>query len=202
MEIRGQVGPQRLSDGTSQTFRQAKTGGLVIVAGHGRYWETTSRGNVFSAANQAAVTSPAGLSTASTVFTLYNPSGSGVMLSIIDIGVAIASAPTAASVVYLVVNNNPIQAAPASATALNITNNYLNTSVGQGKAYSTATLAAVPQVARILASVPAAANNTALAIKDEVSGAIILQPGTYVSIQATTAISLFTHMTWEEIPII
>lgn len=201
MDIHGQVGPQRLSDGTSQTFRQSKTGGMVVVPGHARYWEQTSRGNVYSAANQAAVTSPAGLATASTVFTLYNPAGSGVMLSIIDVGVAIAAAPAAASVIYLVVNNNPIQTAPATVTALTVNNNYLNTTSGQGKVYSTATLAATPQVARVLGSVPAASNNTAAYIKDEISGALILQPGTYISIQATTAISLIAHMTWEEISI-
>lgn len=202
VDINTQVGPQRAADGVSVDIRQAKSAELVVVDAHGRYHEPGSRGLIFSAANQAAVASPAGLTAASVNFTLYNPIGSGYLLSLLNIAIALGAAPVAATAIWLVGNLNPAAAAPATVTLLNIINNLLNSQSGVGKAYSTATLPAAPVIIRPLAFVDAASNNAAGSFKDEVAGAIIIPPGCAVSIQALTAVSLFAAMDWEEIPII
>lgn len=202
MILQGTVGPQPSANGTNPNIRQGKFGEIITADGFGRYHEPASRNQIFSAANQAAVNTPAGLTASSLNFTLFNPAGSGVLVSLLDIMIAIAAAPAAASVIWLVQNNNPLQAAPATTTSLVASNNNLNTSSGAAKAFSTATLAAVPSILRLLGAVPAASNNTINYIKDEVAGLVIIQPGTYVSIQALSAISIYAAMTWQEIPIV
>lgn len=202
VDISTQVGPQRSADGTSIDIRQAKTAELVVSDAHGRYSEAATRGLIFSAANQAAVASPVGLTASSLNYTLYNPVGSGVLLSLLNISIGIGAAPAAGSVIYLVQNNNPIQAAPSGVVALSVVNNYLGPVTGVGRVYSTATLAAAPTVMRPLGFVPAAATVTGFVIQHDVAGMIVIPPGCYVSVQATTAISLIVSADWEEIPII
>jgi hypothetical protein len=47
--INGQVGPQALSDGASQAFRQGRSAELIVGELHGRFYEQALRGSVFSA---------------------------------------------------------------------------------------------------------------------------------------------------------
>lgn len=203
VDISTQVGPQRVADGPGlNDLRQGKLAELIVGDVHGRYSEPATRGLIFSAANQAPVSSGAGLTASGVNFTLYNPAGSGVLLSLLNISIGINAAPAAASIIYLVQNNNPLQAAPATTTALVVGNNYLGPVTGTGKAFSTATLAAAPTVMRPIAFVPAAATITGFVIKEEVAGMIVIPPGCYVSIEATTVISLICSMDWEEIPLI
>lgn len=202
IDISTQVGPARAADGVSVDIRQAKTAELVVSDAHGRYSEAATRGLIFSAANQAAVATPVGLTASSLNYTLYNPAGSGVLLSLLNISIGISAAPAAGSVIYLVQNNNPLQAAPATVTALVVVNNYLGPVTSAGRAYSTATLAAAPTVMRPLGFVPAAATVSGFVIQHDIAGMIVIPPGTYISIQATTAISLIVSADWEEIPLI
>jgi hypothetical protein len=199
MNISGTVGPAKSGDNTAPNVRQGRYGEIITADGFGRYHEGTFRGQIYSASNQAGIASPAGLSTASTVFTLYNPAGSNVLLSLIDVSWAVTAAPAAATVIWLVGNINPLQAAPATTTALTVVNNNLALVSGAAKAYTTATLAAAPTVLRILGQIDGATNNTAGFFKDEIAGAIIITPGTYVSVQALTATTLMASMTWQEI---
>lgn len=199
MNIQGTVGPIKSGDSTNPNARQGRYGEIITSDGFGRYHEGAFRGQIFSASNQAGIASAAGLTTASTVFTLYNPAGSNTLLSLIDVSWAVTAAPAAATAIWLVGNINPSQAAPATTTALTVINNNLALVSGVAKAYSTATLAAAPSVLRVLGFIDAASNNSSGFFKDEIAGAIILSPGTYVSVQALTATTLMVSMTWQEI---
>lgn len=46
--IRGQAGPQVLSDGTEQSLRQGKSAELIVQELHGRFYEQVYRGSVYS----------------------------------------------------------------------------------------------------------------------------------------------------------
>jgi hypothetical protein len=199
MNISGNVGPAKSGDNTTPNVRQGRYGEIITSDGFGRYHEPTFRGQIYSASNQAGIASAAGLATASTVFTLYNPANSNTLISLVDISWAVTAAPAAATVIWLVGNLNPSQAAPATTTALTVINNNLALVSGVAKAYTTATLAAAPTVLRILGQIDAASNNTAGIFKDEIAGAIILSPGTYISVQALTATTIMASMTWQEI---
>lgn len=93
-------------------------------------------------------------------------------------------------------------AAVAQTTPLTVRNALLGSSVaGVGLAASAATLPAAPVVVRTFPGGPVAVGSvTALAIIDEVAGALIVAPAAAVSINAlTTAISAIISVTWEEI---
>lgn len=198
------TGVQTVADGNLVQLRGSKSGELITGDGHARYQEAVYRGNVFSAANQAAISTPAGLTASSLNFTLYNPASSGKNLVVLRASVAVNAAPAAASVIWLVVNVVAAQAAPATNTALTIRNALLGggfAAAGVGLVYSTTTLAAAPLVDRVLGFVSAASLVGVATLSEEFAGDLIVAPGAYISIQASTAISLQCSMRWEEIPV-
>jgi hypothetical protein len=178
-----------------------------------RYYEQNYRGNVFNASNQAAVTAPAALTASSVNFTLYNPLGSGVnaVLNFVDITVAQLTETTAGSYqVLLVANTVPGQAAPSTTTSLTAQSSLLGSSATpKCKAYSTATLAAVPTVVKPLFSITSAATISgaiANGSSDNIGGSLILTPGSYISVQGigtseTTSPGLIVGMSWMEVPV-
>lgn len=203
VEITGQVGPQVLSDGSIQAIRQGRTAELVIGQAHGRYQEAVSRGNVFFAANTATQA----LSTNSTTATgliLSNPAGSGKNLVLLDLSVSIASLPAAQYALILTGNTNPIAAATTHTVALVIQNALMgNANNSVAKADSSATIAN----ATIMRHIPGGGAATMASsisyppfIRDELSGIIMLAPGTCISLQAlTTAVTVLASIAWEEV---
>jgi hypothetical protein len=207
MKVEGQVGVQLLGDGVSSgTLRQGRTAEMIASELQGRYYENVYRGNTYFACNQAAIVSSVGLSTASKVMTLYNPLGSGKNLVLLEVILSMTTLPvistTVATNVFLAGNLNTAQAAPASVTAETVRNAFLGGGAGSGLVYNTCTLAATPVAIRPLASVDVltAVGYASLVCKDEVAGALVLQPGVYVSIQASAAtLALQASMTWAEV---
>lgn len=55
IEISGQVGPQVLSDGATQPFRQGKSGEMVMQELHGRFYEQNYRQNLYTAAFNGSI---------------------------------------------------------------------------------------------------------------------------------------------------
>ena len=94
-QIAGQVGPQVLQDGTIADIRLGKTGEVAVQELHGRYFEQVYRGNVYSAANQAAQAVSVALNTTYTGLMLYNPIGANVVLSVLKVKFALSVAPVA-----------------------------------------------------------------------------------------------------------
>lgn len=83
IQVSGQVGPQVSGDGVgAQPFRQGKSAELIISELHGRFYEQTVRGNVFSngmtvtSINAATFTSATTGATATPIAGVYNPSTS------------------------------------------------------------------------------------------------------------------------------
>ena len=101
-QVIGQVGPQVLADGCGQVFRQGRGGEQVTQDLHGRFYEQTYRGNVYSGGMTATTISNATFTVATTDATatpitgLWNPAGSGVNAVIISAAVSVyISASTA-----------------------------------------------------------------------------------------------------------
>lgn len=157
--------------------------------------------NVFVAANQAGQATSTALSTTQTGFTLYNPLGSGKNLVVMQTTVACTTAPAGAATLVYAANVNPNAASPATNTALSVRNAVLGKpNVGVGVAYSATTLPAAPVVVRSLGGPVGASSISPPFIKDDVNGALVLVPGTCLSINSlTTAISAVFSMTWKEV---
>lgn len=177
-------------------------GAQRVMDAHGRYADLAFRGRLFTAANQAAVTCGAGLSATMVTLALNNPVGSGVYLELIDAAWGFTTAAAAATTVYLAAT---VQSATAnSAVTLVTVKNALWTGIAAtgnvGIASSAATLPAAPLIARVLGSAGTSGLGPVL-LKDDIGGALILMPGTTVSIQASAAAIGLGAFTWAEVPI-
>jgi hypothetical protein len=200
------VGPQVANDGAVITQRAARDSTTVVMDAHARYQEAVFRGNVFIAAQQASAVTPAGLSTAvSTTVSLYNPIASGKNLVIWDVGACIGAAigSAVAGVIFLAAGVGPNIATPTTTTALTPVNALLNGATSNvGKPFSLGTYTTAPVIIRSLTGY----SGGALASVDNdgwypIDGAIIIPPGAWICVGATSAITLLSSITWEEIPI-
>lgn len=169
----------------------------------GRYTDVTLRGRVFTSANQAAVTSGAGLSATVATLCLTNPANSGFWLVLLDYGFTFSTVAAAATSVYLAAT------AFSTTAVIHTTPNVVRSGLWTGLAGSgnvglvdtVATLPAAPLIARTLLGAGTSGLGPTVG-KDDVGGAFILAPGTACVIQASAAAIGFGHMTWEEQPII
>lgn len=85
--VAGQVGPQLLSDGAQQPYRQGRSAEIIVGELHGRFYEQTFRGGLFSiGCNLTALSAATVLLTASgqPIVGVANPTNSGVNLVILQ----------------------------------------------------------------------------------------------------------------------
>lgn len=204
----GQRGVQAVAQGTtpSTAVRVTSTGELGNSDVHGRYQEAVLSGNTFTASNTAVQALSLNSATA-TGLVLSNPLGSGKNLVLLEVCIAVASLPAGQSNFVLTANNNPAAAATVHTTPITPKNALLGGSTGVGLVDSAATLPVAPTIIRAIgggcAATIAASTTWTPFIKDEVAGAVVLAPGTTVSLQAlTTAISVVASFTWEEVAIV
>ena len=201
MLLQGNVGFQSVGDGSPNVFaRLSRYAALVVDECNGRFYELASRGQVFSAANQAARVVPV-LTASATGFVLNNPIGSNVQISLLDVCMALATAPAGAAILGLAANTAMQAVIPATLTAETVINNQLgNARVGVAQVWRVATLATAPTFIRAIGGGPVAASSiTPPFIRDEIAGQIVLLPGTAVTpASTTTAISSITSMAWAE----
>ena len=195
----GQVGAGGISDGATRAARGGRYGAMAVMQAHGKYFDAVDRGAVFMASGQAEVTFGTALTATGVTYHLYNPAGSGKNLVVLQTTLTIRSAGTAGHIVYAV-NATAGQAAPATTTSLTVFNGMLiGGESNVGRAFSVATLPAVPVAVRTLAgSVGTAANVYSLV--DTVDGLIVLPENTILSIQGITIVaSGIISMVWEEV---
>lgn len=157
--------------------------------------------NVFVASTQAGVATSTGLSTTQTGFTLTNPALSGYNLVILQVRVAFTTAPAAIATLVLTANVNPIAAAVIHTTPLVVRNAKLGAGAASiALADSAVTLPAAPVVVRGLGGPVATGGVSQPQVVDDVDGALVLTPGTALSINSlTTAVSGVFSMTWAEV---
>jgi hypothetical protein len=217
----GVVGPTWTPDGvTPPTGRQDNSGASVVTAGWGEYDEMVRRGWVWSAQEQSGVAPGATLSTTA-AFSLYNPAGSGKVLSIQFVTVGYISGTLGAGTMFHCVNAATATgavaaiAAPTSGTLLNIYNRAFgiyptpagsNTPVGVPRSGSTVT---APVAIEAFCSLGASLATTAVQpwrIFDAVNGRIRIFPGSCYQLQSIAAAGstplVAPGVCWAEIPII
>lgn len=162
-------------------------------------------GNMYRATNQAGATVTLINTSTATGFILSNPWGSGVDLVIADATFAYTTVPTATAVIFLAQSIAPSTTAVTHTTPLavyNVDGSGAST-VSQARVDSSATTPNLPVYSRIIGYSPTTPATTGgLTFKDEVNGAMILVPGSYVQISyITTAPVGITSMSWVEVPV-
>ena len=210
------VGLPNLADGTVAPQRASRNGSLITGEGQGRYYENTSRGNIFSlmlsttSGSIAAGNVVAATAAPTTQFALWNPLGSGKNLSLLKFQIwtisgttpvppvvhSWFSAPTlATSVVTPLQCNNIGMSAASVARALTSTAGATLTGSSAYAAIRAADLA-------VGAGVLVPANTFEGKLTEYIDGDIVLPPGfgwapTWMT---STAVLWGCSVTWEEIP--
>ena len=165
------------------------------------------RGRVFAVANQAGITTQAGLSLTTPALTLANPLGSGVKGRLWFAGVTFTVVFATVGAIWLAVGTSPV----AAAVTGTLTTAHRNLKLGgldqQGNKiipYLAATLPAAPVGISLLGSGLTGAVNLLphiQALGRWYYGSIKIMPGTNVSIQtgvASGATGTFCEYIWEE----
>lgn len=207
MLLNGQVGIQapKLATGTNTPVAQGNLGEMLVSELMPRYYLAAYSGLVFTASTQGAI-AVTNLATGATGFILSNPAGSGKNLVILEVIVAQDLAAAAAiDVISLAAVTNPIATATVHTTPLTVQPSLIGGGASAvGKADSSATLGATPVIVRtIFANSISATATTGPApfVKDDVGGALIISPGCAIALNAASATSFQTTVTWAELPI-
>lgn len=204
MLFQGVVGAQALSAGAQANVSLGRFGDAYVSELNGRYYNLAYNGKMFSATTQVATALTTKSSTC-TGLILFNPYGSIVNLVLLDITVALATAPAGISNIHLEGVQTPVPSVAApTGNAVSIVPTYLGSTYASAAFASTgATLTATPTVIRAIGGGPVATGSvTAPFIRDEVAGMIIVGPGCSVNLgYITTAISVVATYVWAELPI-
>ena len=169
---------------------------LRVAPAGAEYEEMASRGELYTACNQAEVTYGTALTATAVTFTLSNPIGSPVDLVLYQIGVATRTSSTAGHLV-LAANVNNSAAAVVHGTPLTVRNCKLDGSPGYGLADAAATLPAAPVA--ILALLSMGVTVTGEGSFVDVKGAVVLGPNTAVTVQGITVVGTgVISMVWRE----
>lgn len=166
------------------------------------YHQAGVRGLMFHGCSTVAVATQAGMSATTPCLTLYNPVGSGVNLVLINVSVMFDVQPTLPCGIFLA-SNAVAAGAPTTVTLATVKNSVLgSTKAAIGQCYRVATLGASPLAIRPLGSIATtAANGNAtpgVLCSNEINGQIVIDPGVGVSIQTSSAASIYASFTWLE----
>jgi len=215
------TGPINTPDGTidlaaTTTTRRDRLGASVVTQLHGRFYETASRGNVYvgsSASTGIALIAPA---TGGGHPTLWNPSGSGVNLSVLRVTLGYVSGNNAPTTIEWAstLNTGPTIVAVTGPiitfTAVNPTSGVLGGNIQNKGSWAPTvnTFVAAPVFYRTsglsLFTGVAATAVAPFQLEARYEGDHIIGPGTAASLctQAATTTSLFqVTVVWEEIPV-
>jgi hypothetical protein len=186
----GQVGGAvATADGGYAAFRMDKTRALVQQNAHGWYHEAAARGNLFIASIGAAGVAPGTALSTSPAFTLWNPSNSGVLVSILQVFVGYVSGTLGAGSFVHAQNASQV-AAPTGGTELTPVCALLNNTRGSARAFTGSTISATSTLLRPSISVGAAlASSVAFpsVAYDEVGGGIVIPAGVAYCYQGIAA---------------
>lgn len=212
--IKGSVGAQSAGSGlTSPAFRQLYTGEMAVADVHGRYQEAMIQGGVFTVTYAAAALAAAS-ATAAGAFVLLNPTGSGYVISILNITTYLEALSAVATGTSIVVGAliNPVFSALGTAVAP--TNNLVGSSklCPSGLAgYPSGTYAVLPSVTppgiRTVGAhyIDLQANSFNACLIDDVAGAVGIQPGNGINLfglGGTAAdLTIGASITFELVPV-
>jgi hypothetical protein len=209
----GQITVQ--ADGTAPNLRLGRLSDQIQSQLHGRYYEGTSRGNLFSAVlaattgTIAAGNINAAAAAASTQFALWNPQGSGVNLALLKVLIAAISGTPPGGPAF----HSYAVGTPNASVGTRGTNNLLGGPPSKGLYLASAAGTALtgsanaltnlrPMNLNFFAAALAAGANVESAL-ELVEGDVVIPPGTlWVPTWAAAGTTFLTAygISWEEVP--
>jgi hypothetical protein len=200
------AGPSTLSDGTSASERQSRTGEMLSTNVHGKYYDQAFRGKLFHCDFGVSATGIA-LSTIGTSpgVALWNPAGSGVNLSLISVRLGMVSSTLVLGAIMHGANTNTTAAATTGTAGTVVPGLFGSAFAALGKPLYTVTLPANPTPVRVFAyKQPTIATGNSFVLEDLVDGQMAVAPGatwSLYTIAADTSPLWKISVSWEEIPI-
>jgi len=201
MDIQGFI------DGTQKDIEVNSDGHLLVDLHGAEYQSLTVNKSMFSVSNQTGITTQAGLSATTPALTLYNPFGSGKNGVLIYAGCVNSVAFAAASVIWLGLNTNLTAAAVTGTLSTAVRNTLMGSTAPTIQALLAATLPAAPIAGPILGVGVTGAITTVPQVQPLgrwFDGSIIIQPGSAVSFQTSTASGasgFFGEFVWAEVDV-
>jgi hypothetical protein len=204
--------------GTNPTFRQGQLGDLVVTELHGKFYESTYRGNLFSVGMTATALSANTISLTATttpIIGVYNPSTSNVNLVMVkakcNIAIANSSAAAPGAFVWAVSTGN----SAISAGLIPMNRKTLANAGSQAKGYNITT--ALTGLTNNLTVISGSAFGTLVTAQgatatpilsgdavEEFDGSLIIPPGGVLALLntiSTTTVSVTSVLIWEEVPV-
>jgi hypothetical protein len=212
--VEGVVGEQQLGIGSPGAFRLDQQGGIIYVNDHGMQFTTNYNNRLFNVAHQAATALSLASTTTYTGLALWNPPGSAVIASVLEVTATANAMPAAAALIVLFeITTTPTFGTAVVTYASKVQPNIQGSSnASKCAAYAGLTLttganpgtATAPIIRGVQSYLGITTNETELQdnATKALDGSIILEPGTGVGMVAvTTAVTVFGSFTWEELPI-
>lgn len=192
-------------DGADPNFNLGRQADLIVSELHGKFYTANYRAALFTA-NVTAVTVPVVASGLVSVYTLYNPVGSGINMCLVDCDITSVLATLVVNTFGLYFSAGTVAAAGTFTTEGTARSGKLSSAVAGnvGKFYSAYTHSGTPVRWRILGGHHATTSIAVGGIHVDFDGKAIIRPGTAVSVASSTAAGttsgLDIGMTWMEFP--
>jgi hypothetical protein len=200
------ISSQSVGDTINAPLLQGKAGELIVAELRGKYSVANYRNRLFSA-TAAAITIPVVTTATVSVFTLYNPPGSGVYAELVETTIAQVLAATVVNTVGWYFNTAASTAAGTFTTKGTVQNNNVaSTTAGQIQFFSayTTQAAITPTLIDIVGTYGATTNTTTLPVQKLHDGKLNLPPGIamhlLMSTAATTTAGVTAEAIWAEFP--
>ena len=174
-------------------------GEVILTGNYGDLYEVASRGRLYSACNQAVVSTTAGLATTFTGLAIANPATSGVNLVMRTFHCAQVAAGVACAI-------GVMTGSGAAAGALTTRNGKVGGAASSATTASAGATIATPVLERVLGSLGSLAT-TGYGIENTVvfdlQGSIIVPPGFYIASYTSAIVTsaLQFAFVWEELSI-
>lgn len=206
------TGIQNAGDGNVIDARGGRQGDAIVSELHGRYYEQTYRGNVFSLSvvAAAAITAYVGAAAGTPQIALWNPAGSGKNAVIISANYANVVAASAAGTVAWGLYFGPTAAitqattsAPINMATLNAAGSVMTGFRNVALTSSTALTGVIPVGAYYWATAAGAAL-VSQPSEIELAGKLIIPPGAMLALGGSSALTSATwlgSLVWEEVPV-
>lgn len=204
MFVQAEPGAQNANDGNPINLRAGRTGELMVSELHGRYYEQTVRGGMFSVASQAVATTTVGLATTYTGLCIANPVGSTVNLALNKCTIMQSVLQATQVEAYAVAFGfNRITQVTLTAAATIQSNLIGSGTLSAAVAATSATLPTAPLYGAFVSDTSTATADATGGVID-FEGSVVLKPGAYACwvtpAQASVA-GLWFSFSWEEVPV-
>lgn len=196
------------TDNVEASLSLGKQNQQIVDHLHGKYWNSSVRGGLFTAV-KTAMTVPVVANNLVSVFTLWNPASSRVNVELVTLDIGLVLATTVVDTVGLYwQNGSSVTSGTFTTVGVKGTNWFAakpSQPIGQAQFYSAFTHSGTPVRIKICSQFGATTSTNDAPITYNFDGTVILEPGDLISVAMSTAASTASGvdigLTYAEVPL-